>query len=190
MVTSSRSMVNGPASITDHGQAGVTPSSCVCNAAWRSGLAVCWPRRPPIVRVCAAWWHANAWSPTCVCGFHRNTRHPTPTLGSRGHIENAPAGITPPPPSMQLALTELAHPSPPDATQPHCHAASPHTLGRRTACARCKNKRSQVTSCPPHTYHRVCAPLCLCVCLNDSTNRVGAAVIRPACWVMLNSAIV
>ena len=163
MVTSSRSMVNGPASITDHGQAGVTPSSCVCNAAWRSGLAVCWPRRPPIVRVCAAWWHANAWSPTCVCGFHRNTRHPTPTLGSRGHIENAPAGITPPPPSMQLALTELAHPSPPDAIQPHCHAAFPHTwdAARRAPAVRISARKSHPVS---HTLIIGCARLCACVC--------------------------
>ena len=82
-----------PGLIAEHGQAGVTPSSCVRNAAWLSGLAVCWPRRPPIVCVCAAWWHANAWLPTCVCADSIATlATPTPKLGSRGRIENCTSG--------------------------------------------------------------------------------------------------
>ena len=102
-----------PGLIAEHGQAGVTPSSCVRNAAWLNGLAVCWPRRPPIVRVCCMVARQCVVADLCVCGFHCNTRHPnTETWQSWVHRKNAPAGITPPPPSMQLALTELAHPHP------------------------------------------------------------------------------
>ena len=102
-----------PGLIAEHGQAGVTPSSCVRNAAWLSGLAVCWPRRPPIVRVCCMVARQCVVADLCVCGFHCNTRHPnTETWQSWVHRKIAPAGITPPPPSMELALTELAHPTP------------------------------------------------------------------------------
>ena len=122
-----------PGLIAEHGQAGVTPSSCARNAAWLSGLAVCWPRRPAPSQSCmrAAWWHANAWLPTCVCADSIATfATPTPKLGSRGCIEkNAPAGITPPPPSMQLALTELAHSTP---MKPFSRIAMPRSHARGT----------------------------------------------------------
>ena len=91
----------------------VTPSSCVCSAAWLSGLAVCWPRRPPPI-VCVLHGGTPMRGHRLVC-VRIPLQHSPPqhrNLAVVGASKIAPAGITPPPPSMELALTELAHPTP------------------------------------------------------------------------------
>ena len=102
-----------PGLIAEHGQAGVTPSSCARNAAWLSGLAVCWPRRPPN-RACVLHGGTPMRGRRLVC-VRIPLQHSPPqhrNLAVVGASKIAPAGITPPPPSMELALTELAHPTP------------------------------------------------------------------------------
>ena len=164
LVTSSRSMVNGPASIAEHGQAGVTPSSCVCSAAWLSGLAVCWPRRPPN-RVCVLHGGTPMRGRRLVC-VRIPLQHSPPqhrNLAVVGASKKCASGhhTTTTLHATSTNRTCALHPH--EAIQPHCHAAFPRTWDA-ARCAPAVRIRARTPHHVRHTLIIGCVRLCACVC--------------------------